>query len=145
MERKPIKLDSEKISTQIKGKRVMITGGAGSIGSEIVRQLLSFSPHKIIILDQAETPLHFLSSEMEKLSSEIKISTIIKHLFHICDTTDVPAANWMNLSATITPKELLNISDITDVPTIHRSVCSFRCCTVGVEGRHSSVKQRITC
>jgi FlaA1/EpsC-like NDP-sugar epimerase len=77
LERKPIKLDSEKISTQIKGKRVMITGGAGSIGSEIVRQLLSFSPNKIIILDQAETPLHNLQLEILEHCNDIKIRTVL--------------------------------------------------------------------
>lgn len=77
LERKPIKLDSEKISTQIKGKRVMITGGAGSIGSEIVRQLLSFSPNKIIILDQAESPLHNLQLEILEHCNDIKIRTVL--------------------------------------------------------------------
>lgn len=77
LERKPIKLDNEKISTQIKGKSVMITGGAGSIGSEIVRQLLSFSPYKIIILDQAESPLHNLQLEILEHCNDIKIRTVL--------------------------------------------------------------------
>lgn len=77
LERKPIILNNSKISEQIKGKRVMITGGAGSIGSEIVRQLMSFHPYKIIILDQAESPLHSLHLEIAGLSSEIKIRTVL--------------------------------------------------------------------
>jgi FlaA1/EpsC-like NDP-sugar epimerase len=77
LERKPIILNNSKISEQIKGKRVMITGGAGSIGSEIVRQLMSFHPYKIIILDQAESPLHSLHLEIAGLSTEIKIRTVL--------------------------------------------------------------------
>ena len=77
LERKPIVLDNNKISTQIKGKNVMITGGAGSIGSEIVRQLMSFNPYKIIILDQAESPLHSLNLEISAESTDIKIQTVL--------------------------------------------------------------------
>jgi FlaA1/EpsC-like NDP-sugar epimerase len=64
LERKPIVLDTRSISNQLFGKSVLITGAAGSIGSEIVRQVLEFSPQKIILLDQAETPLHSLSLEI---------------------------------------------------------------------------------
>ncbi len=77
LERKPIVLDKEKISNQIKGKRVLITGGAGSIGSEIVRQLISFSPYKIIILDQAESPLHSLKLEITEQIKDIKIRSVL--------------------------------------------------------------------
>lgn len=64
LERKPIVLDSEKIARQLANKCVLITGAAGSIGSEITRQVLKFSPRKVILLDQAETPLHNLSLEL---------------------------------------------------------------------------------
>ncbi|MGV3697938.1 polysaccharide biosynthesis protein [Flavobacterium sp.] len=77
LERKPIVLDNNKISAQIKGKRIMITGGAGSIGSEIVRQVMNFNPYKIIILDQAESPLHSLQLEIAELVSEVKIRTVL--------------------------------------------------------------------
>lgn len=77
LDRKPIVLDNDKISAQIKGKTVMITGGAGSIGSEIVRQILNFSPYKIIILDQAESPLHSLQLEISEQSNDIKIRTVL--------------------------------------------------------------------
>jgi FlaA1/EpsC-like NDP-sugar epimerase len=75
--RNPIVLDSKLISKQLKDKTILITGGAGSIGSEIVRQVLEFNPKKIIILDQAETPLHSLSLEIAALDSSIKITTVI--------------------------------------------------------------------
>ena len=77
LERKPIVLDNNKISIQIKGKTVMITGGAGSIGSEIVRQIINFNPYKIIILDQAESPLHSLHLEISELDCEVKIRTVL--------------------------------------------------------------------
>lgn len=77
LDRKPIVLDNNKISAQIKGKTVMITGGAGSIGSEIVRQLINFNPHKIIILDQAESPLHSLHLEVSELVKEVKIRSVL--------------------------------------------------------------------
>ena len=77
LERKAIVLDNKAISKQLKDKTILITGAAGSIGSEIVRQVLGFSPKKIIILDQAETPLHHLSLETETIISSSKIRTIV--------------------------------------------------------------------
>ncbi|SHM94332.1 NDP-sugar epimerase, includes UDP-GlcNAc-inverting 4,6-dehydratase FlaA1 and capsular polysaccharide biosynthesis protein EpsC [Flavobacterium xinjiangense] len=77
LERKPIVLDNKSISKQLKDKTVLITGAAGSIGSEIVRQVLSFNPKTIIILDQAETPLHHMYLEMQNTGSNAKIHTII--------------------------------------------------------------------
>lgn len=64
LDRKQIELDSSKISKLITSKVVLITGAAGSIGSEIVRQVLHFSPTQIILVDQAETPLHQLNLEL---------------------------------------------------------------------------------
>lgn len=77
LERKPIVLNNNKISAQIKGKTVLITGGAGSIGSEIVRQVMNFQPYKIIILDQAESPLHSLHLEVSAISNEVTIRTVL--------------------------------------------------------------------
>lgn len=75
--RSTISLDQEPISNQLLDKIILITGAAGSIGSELAKQIITFNPAEIIILDQAETPLHFLSSEMEKLNSDTKITAII--------------------------------------------------------------------
>ncbi len=70
LERKPIVLDMKAISAQLNGKTVLITGAAGSIGSEITRQVLGFNPAKIIMVDQAETPLHNLTLEIADLHPE---------------------------------------------------------------------------
>jgi FlaA1/EpsC-like NDP-sugar epimerase len=77
LERDPIVLDTISISKQIKDKTILITGAAGSIGSEIARQVLSFEPKKVIILDQAETPLHHISLEVESIKSRTIIHTVI--------------------------------------------------------------------
>ncbi len=70
LEREEIKLDEKKISQDILGKTVMVTGAAGSIGSELVRQIAKFSPAKVILIDQAESPLYHLELElMEKYRS----------------------------------------------------------------------------
>jgi FlaA1/EpsC-like NDP-sugar epimerase len=77
LERKAIVLDKKSISRQLKEKTVLITGAAGSIGSEIVRQVLLFNPHRVIVLDQAETPLHHLSLELEHKHPKSKVEYII--------------------------------------------------------------------
>jgi FlaA1/EpsC-like NDP-sugar epimerase len=66
LQRPPIVIENDKISADLAGKRILITGGAGSIGSEIVRQVLSYKPEMVIICDQAESPLHDLQLEMEE-------------------------------------------------------------------------------
>ncbi len=65
LERNPIVLDNKSISEQLTGKSILITGAAGSIGSEIVWQVLKFNPKKVIMVDQAETPLYSLSLELD--------------------------------------------------------------------------------
>nr|WP_315217654.1 nucleoside-diphosphate sugar epimerase/dehydratase [uncultured Flavobacterium sp.] len=77
LEREPIVLDTVSICEQLKGKTVLITGAAGSIGSEIVRQILGFEPKKVIILDQAETPLHHIGLEVEAIKENVLIHSII--------------------------------------------------------------------
>lgn len=77
LERQPIQLDNKTISNQIKGKTVLITGAAGSIGSEIVWQIHAFQPERIILVDQAETPLHHISIEIEKSDSSVLVTPVI--------------------------------------------------------------------
>lgn len=64
LERDPIKLDVSLIEQQLKNKVVLVTGAAGSIGSELVRQILRFEPKKIVLLDNAESPLHEMELEL---------------------------------------------------------------------------------
>ena len=73
LERDPIKLNQGQLDKQITGKRVLVTGGAGSIGSEIVRQVLNFNPATIIACDQAETPLHELELELKATNKNTKL------------------------------------------------------------------------
>lgn len=80
LERKPIVLDTRSISKQVEEKIILVTGAAGSIGSEIVRQLINFKPQKIILLDQAETPLHNLSLEIFNTNPEIEIALVISDI-----------------------------------------------------------------
>lgn len=71
LEREPIELDSVNISREIKDKVVLVTGAAGSIGSEISRQLLYYQPKKVVLLDQAESPLYDLESEIKANHPEL--------------------------------------------------------------------------
>lgn len=64
--RESIKLDPERLREEFENKTILVTGAAGSIGSEIVRQLVEYSPTKVIILDQAESPLYNLEVELKE-------------------------------------------------------------------------------
>ncbi len=64
LERDPIRLDDDLIRKQISNNTILITGAAGSIGSEIVRQVIRYSPKKVILLDQAESPLYDMEMEL---------------------------------------------------------------------------------
>lgn len=77
LNRDPIVADEGLISSYIKGKRILVTGGCGSIGSEIVRQLVKFKASSIIIYDNAETSLFYLNQEILKLNKEIHIRYVI--------------------------------------------------------------------
>lgn len=77
LDRKPIRLHMDVISSQLRGKTVLITGGAGSIGSEITRQVVDFQPVRIIILDQAETPLHNLSLQLLSQTGKVELRTVL--------------------------------------------------------------------
>lgn len=80
LERNPIQLDTENIHRQTIDKTILVTGAAGSIGSEIVRQLVKFNPRKIILSDIAESPLYEMEIELKNLfnlrSFEIIIADI---------------------------------------------------------------------
>ena len=75
--RAPIKLDKQNIAGQIRKKVILVTGAAGSIGSEIVRQLVRFEPDQILLLDQAESPLVHLQLELEEKVGKGKTTPIV--------------------------------------------------------------------
>lgn len=75
--RDPIKLDFEKIQQGLRGKTILVTGAAGSIGSEIARQLMKFETGRIILFDQAETPAFYLNEELKKTISGCNFKIII--------------------------------------------------------------------
>ena len=77
LERNPIQLDINKIQGQIKGKTMLVTGAAGSIGSEIVRQLIKFEPRNIVLFDQAETPMYDIEMELRDTCSASNITIVI--------------------------------------------------------------------
>lgn len=77
LQRDPIVIDIQKVASHLEGKRVMITGAAGSIGSEIMRQVASFNPYKLILIDQAETPLHDIRLELQDRWRDIDAETIV--------------------------------------------------------------------
>ena len=77
LQRAPIEIDIHKVASHLEGKRVLITGAAGSIGSEIMRQVASFNPYKLILVDQAETPLHDIRLELQDRWRDIDAETII--------------------------------------------------------------------
>lgn len=75
--REKIEVDSEAIGAQLRGRRILITGAAGSIGSEIVRQTAEFSPSELVLIDQAETPMHYIRLMMVEKYPGIPCSTIV--------------------------------------------------------------------
>jgi FlaA1/EpsC-like NDP-sugar epimerase len=80
--RDPISLDKSKISKDIEGKIIMITGAAGSIGSELTRQVLTFSPKKLVLIDQAESALYDLELELTEMLVKINFET------RVCNITN---------------------------------------------------------
>ena len=88
--RQQIRVDMKSVGEQLAGKRVLITGSAGSIGSEIVRQVASFGPAKMMLIDQAETPQHDLRLMMAKdfpnVDAQIVVTSVdrrtrMEHIF----------------------------------------------------------------
>jgi FlaA1/EpsC-like NDP-sugar epimerase len=80
--REPVVLDRDLIGAYLTGKRVLVTGAAGSIGSEICRQVATFRPAKLVLLEQAETPLYEIEKELAGNFPELKIVPLM------CDVRD---------------------------------------------------------
>jgi FlaA1/EpsC-like NDP-sugar epimerase/very-short-patch-repair endonuclease len=75
--RDEIKVDMESVSRMLTGQRILITGSAGSIGSEMVRQIAKFAPAEMMLIDQAETPQHDIRLMMRKQWPDIKVHTVV--------------------------------------------------------------------
>ncbi|MBS1772762.1 MAG: polysaccharide biosynthesis protein [Bacteroidetes bacterium] len=82
LEREVIRIDNDKIHFELKGKKILVTGAAGSIGSEMVRQLLKYKPSLIIMCDKAETPMHDLVLELKETNPGASVKA---YLGDICD------------------------------------------------------------
>ena len=75
--REKIEVDMDAIGTMLRGKRVLITGAAGSIGSEMSRQVAKFNPSELVLVDQAETPMHDVRLYMARNHNDFKVWTIV--------------------------------------------------------------------
>lgn len=93
LQRKPIVIDQRKVKGDLEGKKVLVTGAAGSIGSEIVRQVLSYKPSLLILCDHAESPLHevqlamedeFPNAKMEVVLADVSNYERMHKLFNVC-------------------------------------------------------------
>ena len=80
LERDPIKLDNKLVAKEIFNKCVIVTGGAGSIGSEIVRQVAGYKPKKLIIIDHAESPLYQIQLEIKNTFPKLNFEAIINDI-----------------------------------------------------------------
>ena len=86
LERDPIQLDLSLLNPELNDQTIMITGAAGSIGSEIVRQLLNFKYKRLVLIDEAETPCFFLQNEIMQINGMDRVNL---HIFDICDTVQL--------------------------------------------------------
>jgi len=111
--RESIKLDPERLSDEFRNKTILVTGAAGSIGSEIVRQLVEYSPEKIIILDQAESPLYNLEVELKE-----------KRLLHLTESVIGDIRNYErleNVFNTFNPDYVFHAAAYKHVPLMENN------------------------
>ena len=80
--RDPITIDLNAINQKLNGKRILVTGAAGSIGSELVKLLVDCSPEELILVDQAESPLHEVLLAMTYNCPSLKCHTIVTNICH---------------------------------------------------------------
>lgn len=113
LEREPIRLSTGLISEELSNKVILITGAAGSIGSELARQCLRFNPEKIYLLDQAETPLHELDLEFTEKFSKDRFETVM---------ADVRNAERMqNVFNTFKPQVVFHAAAYKHVPMMENN------------------------
>ncbi|MDL2213399.1 polysaccharide biosynthesis protein, partial [Bacteroides sp. OttesenSCG-928-N06] len=114
LERETIEVDIKKIASHLEGKRVLVTGAAGSIGSEIMRQVAGLNPYKLILVDQAETPLHDIRLELQDRWRNIDAETIV---------ADVSNANRMKtIFADFQPQYIFHAAAYKHVPMMEDNV-----------------------
>ena len=112
LERESIKLDNTNIAREVSGKVVMVTGAAGSIGSEICRQLIQYNPSKVIMLDQAESPMYDLQFELK--NNEPYRKSVDKMEFVIANVKD--KIRMEEVFATFKPQVIYHAAAYKHVP-----------------------------
>ena len=112
--RDPIKINLQEIASHLEGKRILITGAAGSIGSEIMRQVAMFNPYQLILIDSAETPLHDLRLEMKSKWSEIEAPTIVANITNL--------ARMESIFAEYRPEYIFHAAAYKHVPMMEDNV-----------------------
>ena len=97
LRRDAINIDLQKNVLQYQDKTILVTGAAGSIGSEIVRQLLKFKPHKLILFDQAETPLFDLKNELLKTKHTTQFEFLLRSVSNYASVDQCFKANTIDV------------------------------------------------
>ena len=77
LRREPVKIDDAEVDRLVRGKRILVTGAGGSIGSELCRQIARFSPGKLVLLDRAENSLFFVDMELQKTCPQVDLQPVI--------------------------------------------------------------------
>ena len=113
--RDEISIDMESVGTMLQGKRILITGSAGSIGSEMVRQIAKYSPAELILIDSAETPQHDIRLMMAKQFPDIKAETIV--------TTICSKSRMEHIFKTYLPDYVFHAAAYKHVPMMENNPC----------------------
>lgn len=113
--RDEIKVDLKSLGKMLKNKCVLITGSAGSIGSEIVRQVADFKPSELVLIDSAETPQHDIRLMMAKQYPDIKAETIV--------TTICSKTRMENIFKTYHPDYVFHAAAYKHVPMMENNPC----------------------
>ena len=113
--RSEIRVDMENVGKLLTGKRVLITGSAGSIGSEMVRQIAPYKPSEMVLIDQAETPQHDIRLMMEHDFPEVKTATIV--------TSICKADRMEHIFKTFQPEYVFHAAAYKHVPMMEDNPC----------------------
>ena len=113
--RDEISIDMESVGSMLHGKRILITGSAGSIGSETVRQIAKYSPAELILIDSAETPQHDIRLMMAKQFPDIKAETIV--------TTICSKSRMEHIFKTYLPDYVFHAAAYKHVPMMENNPC----------------------